>query len=169
MQQSEAVAPAAAVEEVTAPGAPAADALASAPPAWSEEEVGAMKVAELKVALESLGLETDGKKAVLATRLIEALKASVPRQRSSPPPRLKRRFRRRRRSGEPSAGWLRPSLPSRRLRRVRSARRRPRRHRRSRRLRSGVPNAGSRSQRPLLPPASPAHAGKSSAAEPRSK
>lgn len=84
MQQSEAVAPAAAVEEVTAPGAPAADALASAPPAWSEEEVGAMKVAELKVALESLGLETDGKKAVLATRLIEALKASVPEAEKPP-------------------------------------------------------------------------------------
>jgi hypothetical protein len=50
-----------------------ADALATAAPAWSEEEIGEMKIAELREALGFLELDTTGKKAVLAERLLAAL------------------------------------------------------------------------------------------------
>ena len=70
---AEAAEPAAEAAEPAAEAAPVEDALATAAPAWSEEEIGEMKIAELREALGFLELDTTGKKAVLAERLLAAL------------------------------------------------------------------------------------------------
>jgi hypothetical protein len=75
-----------AVEAVmAAEEAMAAETLAEeATAGWTEDEVHEMRVVELREALGSLGLSTLGKKAQLAERLIEALKAPAPTEAAAP-------------------------------------------------------------------------------------
>ena len=66
--------------EATAAAAPteeAAEAATEAAPALDEATIKAMKVAELKDALSARGLDTDGKKAQLAARLLKAVAAAA--------------------------------------------------------------------------------------------
>ena len=70
------VAEAAAAVATDAEAAANTDAPAAALLSLSTEDVAAMKVKELREALETLGLDTSGKRAELATRLVGALEAA---------------------------------------------------------------------------------------------